>query len=251
MKKRAAPKVALREKLYEGKAKIVYATDRPHLIVQYFKDDATAFNALKRGTIVGKGIVNNRMSAAMFERLERAGVPTHYVATLSDREMLCRRLDIIKIETIVRNVVAGSLAKRTGLDEGTPVKPPIVELYYKSDPLGDPMINDDHVRMLKLATPREVGWLRRTALKVNQVLRPHLAGRGLLLVDFKLEFGRGGGRLWLGDEISPDTCRLWDARTRAKLDKDRFRQDLGGVEDAYQEVYRRVSNGAAVGAPRA
>jgi len=240
MKKKEAPKVELREKLYEGKAKIVYATDRPHLIVQYFKDDATAFNALKRGTIVGKGIVNNRMSAAMFERLERAGVPTHYVATLSDREMLCRRLDIIKIETIVRNVVAGSLAKRTGLDEGTPVRPPIVELYYKSDPLGDPMINADHVRMLKLATPREVGWLQRMALKVNQVLRPHL-------VDFKLEFGRGGGRLWLGDEISPDTCRLWDARTRAKLDKDRFRQDLGGVEDAYQEVYRRlVSSGASV-----
>ena len=245
MKRKETPKVELREKLYEGKAKIVYATDRPHLIVQYFKADATAFNALKRGTIVGKGVVNNQMSAALFQRLERAGVPTHYVATLSDREMLCRRLDIIKIETIVRNVVAGSLAKRTGLEEGTPVRPPIVELYYKSDPLGDPMITEEHVRLLRLATSREVSWLRRMALKVNGVLRPHLAGRGLLLVDFKLEFGRSGGRLWLGDEISPDTCRLWDAKTRAKLDKDRFRQDLGGVEDAYQEVYRRlVSNGA-------
>jgi phosphoribosylaminoimidazole-succinocarboxamide synthase len=237
--------VEQREKLYEGKAKVVYATSRPDLIIQYFKDDATAFNALKRGTIVGKGVVNNRMSAVLFERLARAGIPTHYVATLSEREMLCRRLDIIKIETIVRNVVAGSLAKRTGLDEGTEVRPPIVELYYKSDPLGDPMLNDDHVRMLRLATPREVAWLRRTALRVNGVLVPHLRRRGLRLVDFKLEFGRAGGRLYLGDEISPDTCRLWDARTRAKLDKDRFRQDLGGVEDAYQEVYRRVVEGVA------
>ncbi len=244
MKKSAAPDVERREKLYEGKAKIVYATDRPDLVIQYFKDDATAFNALKRGTIVGKGVVNNRMSAALFQRLERAGVPTHYVATLSDREMLCRRLDIIKIETIVRNIVAGSLAKRTGLAEGTAVRAPVLELYYKSDPLGDPMINDDHVRLLGLATPAELAWIRKAALRVNGVLRPHLARRGLLLVDFKLEFGRAGRRLWLGDEISPDTCRLWDAATRAKLDKDRFRQDLGGVEDAYQEVYRRVVGGA-------
>jgi phosphoribosylaminoimidazole-succinocarboxamide synthase len=240
MTRTAIPRVEPREKLYEGKAKIVYATSRPGLIIQYFKDDATAFNALKRGTIVGKGVVNNRMSAAMFQRLERARVPTHYLATLSDREMLCRRLDIIKIEVIVRNIVAGSLAKRTGLSEGTPVAQPVVELYYKSDPLGDPMINDDHVRMLRLATPGELAELRRAALRVNRVLRPHLRRRGLLLVDFKLEFGRAGGRLWLGDEISPDTCRLWDAQTRTKLDKDRFRQDLGGVEDAYQEVFRRV-----------
>jgi len=245
MAKRAAvPQVEQREKLYEGKAKIVYATSRRDLIVQYFKDDATAFNALKRGTIVGKGVVNNRMSATLFQALERAGVPTHYVATLSEREMLCRRLDIIKIETIVRNVVAGSLAKRTGLAEGTPVRPAIVELYYKSDPLGDPMITDEHVRMLGLATPKELAWIKRTALRVNAVLQPRLRRHGLLLVDFKLEFGRAGGRLYLGDEISPDTCRLWDAATRAKLDKDRFRQDLGGVEDAYQEVYRRVVEGA-------
>jgi phosphoribosylaminoimidazole-succinocarboxamide synthase len=232
-----------REKLYEGKAKQVWSTDDPDRVIQYFKDDATAFNALKRGTIVGKGVVNNRMSAVLFERLDRAGVPTHYLATLSEREMLCRRLDIIKIETIVRNIVAGSLAKRTGLPEGTPVTPPIVELYYKSDPLGDPMINEDHVRMLGLARPAELAWIKRTALRVNSVLRPHLARRRLLLVDFKLEFGRAGRRLYLGDEISPDTCRLWDAETRAKLDKDRFRQDLGGVEDAYQEVYRRVVEG--------
>ena len=229
-----------RDKIYEGKAKIVYTTDKPGLVIQYFKDDATAFNAEKRGTIVGKGVVNNRMSATLFERLGKARVPTHYVATLSDREMLCRRLDIIKIETIVRNVVAGSLAKRTGLPEGTAIRQPIVELYLKSDPLGDPMINDDHVRMLKLATPKELAWIKRTALRVNTVLVPHLRKKQLLLVDFKLEFGRAGKTLLLGDEISPDTCRLWDATTREKLDKDRFRRDLGGVEEAYQEVYRRV-----------
>jgi phosphoribosylaminoimidazole-succinocarboxamide synthase len=228
------------EKLYEGKAKIVYATRKPGVVIQYFKDDATAFNALKKGTIVGKGVVNNRMSATLFERLARAGVPTHYLGTLSDREMLCRRLDIIKIETIVRNVVAGSLAKRTGLEEGTPIKQPIVELYLKSDPLGDPMINDDHVRMLGLARPPELAWIKRMALRINTILRPHMLKRDLLLVDFKLEFGRAGGKLYLGDEISPDTCRLWDRATREKLDKDRFRRDLGGVEDAYQEVYRRL-----------
>ena len=240
--------MANREKIYEGKAKIVYTTDKPGLVVQYFKDDATAFNAEKRGTIVGKGVVNNRVSATLFERLAKAKIPTHYVSTLSDREMLCRRLDIIKIETIVRNVVAGSLAKRTGLPEGTAVKQPIVELYYKSDPLGDPMLNDDHVRMLKLATPAELTWIRRMALRINGVLKPHLARKGLTLVDFKLEFGRAGGKLWLGDEISPDTCRLWDSRTQEKLDKDRFRRDMGGVEEAYQEVYRRLVPGAAAGA---
>jgi phosphoribosylaminoimidazole-succinocarboxamide synthase len=236
----AMAKPEARDKLYEGKAKIVYETTRPDVIIQYFKDDATAFNALKRGTIVGKGVVNNRMSAVLFERLQHAGIPTHYLETLSDREMLCRRLDIIKIETIVRNIVAGSLAKRTGLEEGTPIRAPIVELYYKSDPLGDPMLNDDHVRMLGLATPRDLAWMRRTALRINGVLKPHLARRGLLLVDFKVEFGRAKGRLYLGDEISPDTCRLWDGVTRERLDKDRFRRDLGGVEEAYQEVYRRL-----------
>ena len=241
--KRQDPSVSLeqRDKLYEGKAKIVYATSDRNMVIQYFKDDATAFNALKKGTIVGKGVVNNRMSATLFSRLAKAGVPTHYIRTLSDREMLCRRLDIIKIETIVRNVVAGSLAKRTGLEEGTPIRQPIVELYLKSDPLGDPMINEDHVRMLSLATPVELAWMKRMALKINAVLRPHLLKRDLVLVDFKLEFGRGPGRkLYLGDEISPDTCRLWDRATREKLDKDRFRRDLGGVEDAYQEVYRRL-----------
>ena len=232
--------IETREKLYEGKAKIVYETNRPGVIIQYFKDDATAFNALKKGTILGKGVINNRMSAVLFEVLERAGVPTHYLETLSDREMLCRRLDIIKIETIVRNVVAGSLAKRTGLEEGTPIKQPIVELYYKSDPLGDPMLNDDHVRMMRLATPAELSWMKKTALRVNTVLKPHLARRGILLVDFKLEFGRQGRKLYLGDEISPDTCRLWDSGSKERLDKDRFRRDMGGVEEAYAEVYRRL-----------
>ena len=228
-----------REKLYEGKAKIVYATDDPDKVIQYFKDDATAFNALKRGTIAGKGVINNKMSSTLLQRLAKAGIPTHYLATLSDREMLCRKLDIIKIEVITRNIVAGSLAKRTGLEEGVAVKPPIVELYYKSDPLGDPMITEEHVRMLRLASPKEVAWLKRTALKINAVLRPLLKRKGLILVDFKLEFGRHGGKLYLGDEISPDTC-LWDADTLEKLDKDRFRRDLGNVEDAYQEVYRRI-----------
>ena len=229
-----------RDKLYEGKAKIVYSTDDPGKVIQYFKDDATAFNALKRGTIVGKGVINNKMSAALFQRLAKAGIPTHYLATLSDREMLCRKLDIIKVEVIPRNVVAGTLAKRIGLEEGVAIKPPIVELFYKSDPLGDPMITEDHVRMLKLASPKELAWLRRTALKVNALLRPLLKRKGLILVDFKLEFGRHGGRLYLGDKISPDTCRLWDADTLEKLDKDRFRRDLGNVEEAYQEVYRRI-----------
>jgi phosphoribosylaminoimidazole-succinocarboxamide synthase len=178
-----------REKLYEGKAKIVYATDDPGKVIQYFKDDATAFNALKRGTILGKGVINNKMSATLFQRLAKAGIPTHYLATLSDREMLCRKLDIIKIEVISRNIVAGSLAKRTGLEEGVPIKPPIVELYYKSDPLGDPMFTEDHVRMLKLASPKEVAWLKRMALKINALLRPLLKRKGLILVDFKLEFG--------------------------------------------------------------
>ena len=232
--------VETRAKLYEGKAKIVYETNQPGKIIQYFKDDATAFNALKKGTILGKGVINNRMSAALFEVLERAGVPTHYLGTLSEREMFCRRLDIIKIETIARNIVAWSLAKRTGLEEGTLIKQPIVELYYKSDPLGDPMLNEDHVRMLRLATPAELAWMKRMALRINSILRPHLARRGLLLVDFKLEFGRLGRKLYLGDEISPDTCRFWDSRSKERLDKDRFRRDMGGVEEAYQEVYRRL-----------
>src|SRR6266508_876814 len=239
-----------RDKLYEGKAKIVYSTDDPGKVIQYFKDDATAFNALKRGTIVGKGVINNKMSAALFQRLTKAGIPTHYLATLSDREMLCRKLDIIKVEVIPRNVVAGTLAKRIGLEEGVAIKPPIVELFYKSDPLGDPMITEDHVRMLKLASPKELAWLRRTALKVNALLRPLLKRKGLILVDFKLEFGRASGRLYLGDEISPDTCRLWDADTLEKLDKDRFRRVLCIVAEAHPELSRRTGSSGSYRAPR-
>ncbi len=233
-----------REQIYEGKAKRVYTTDNPDLVIQYFKDDATAFNAKKRGTIVSKGVLNNQMSEAFFRLLEAEGVPTHFVERLNDREMLVKRLDIIPVETVVRNIIAGSLAKRLGLEEGKSLPAPIVEYYYKSDPLDDPMINEWHVTVLGYATAAELKRLTELALKVNAVLRPFLEKRDILLVDMKLEFGRHHGQILLGDEICPDTCRFWDAQTRRKLDKDRFRQDLGGVEEAYQEMYRRVCTAA-------
>jgi phosphoribosylaminoimidazole-succinocarboxamide synthase len=229
-----------RQMIYEGKAKRVFTTDNPDLVIQYFKDDATAFNAKKRGTIVSKGILNNQMSETFFRLLERAGVATHFVERLNEREMLVKRLEIIPVETVVRNVIAGSLAKRLGLEEGKPLPAPIVEYYYKSDPLDDPMINQWHVTVLGMATEAELKTLTDMALKINGVLRDFLQSKGLLLVDMKLEFGRHHGEILLGDEICPDTCRFWDATTRQKLDKDRFRQDLGGVEEAYQEVHRRV-----------
>jgi phosphoribosylaminoimidazole-succinocarboxamide synthase len=229
-----------RELLYEGKAKRVYATDSPDLVIQYFKDDATAFNAKKRGTIASKGVVNNQMSETCFRLLEEAGVPTHFVERLSDRDMLVKRLHIIPVETVVRNVVAGSLAKRLGLEEGRTLPAPIVEYYYKNDALDDPMINQWHITVFEMATEAELQTVTDLALKTNEVLRAFLERKGLLLVDFKLEFGRHHGQILLGDEICPDTCRLWDLATRKKLDKDRFRQDLGGVEEAYQEVYHRV-----------
>lgn len=230
-----------REKLYEGKAKQVWSTDDPSLVVQYFKDDATAFNAQKRGTIASKGVVNNAVSEVLFKELESRGVKTHLVRRLSDREMLVRRLRIVPVELVVRNVVAGSLAKRLGMEEGGDLPAPIVELYYKDDALGDPMINDDHVVVFGWATAGDLAGIKRVALEANGILREFFRARGILLVDFKLEFGRAdSGEILLGDEICPDTCRLWDATTREKLDKDRFRRDLGGVEEAYQEVYRRV-----------
>jgi phosphoribosylaminoimidazole-succinocarboxamide synthase len=229
-----------RELIYEGKAKRVYTTDNPDLVIQYFKDDATAFNAKKRGTIASKGILNNQMSEIFFRLLEREGVPTHFVKRLSEREMLVKRLDIIPVETVVRNIIAGSLAKRLGLEEGKALPSPIVEYYYKSDPLDDPMINEWHVTVLGMATEAELRTIDTLALKTNAVLRAFLESKGLLLVDMKLEFGRHHGQILLGDEICPDTCRFWDLTTRQKLDKDRFRQDLGGVEEAYQEVHRRV-----------
>jgi len=229
-----------REKLYEGKAKIIYATDDPDLIIQYFKDDATAFNAAKKGTIRSKGILNNRISETLFTYLEKNGIPTHFVRRINEREMLNRKLDIIKVEVVARNIVAGSLAKRLGLDEGTLLENPIVEYYYKDDELGDPMINMDHIRSLALASDEAMARIREQALKVNGLLKDYFDKIDIDLVDFKLEFGLHKGEILLGDEICPDTCRLWDKTTHDKMDKDRFRQDLGKIEEAYLEVCRRV-----------
>jgi phosphoribosylaminoimidazole-succinocarboxamide synthase len=230
------------EMFYEGKAKKLYTTSDPDLVIQYFKDDATAFNAKKRGTIEDKGVMNNRMSELFFTLLEGAGVRTHFVRRLDDREMLCKRLDIIPVETVVRNIVAGSMAKRLGREEGAPLKQPVVEYYYKSDPLDDPLIYPEHAIEFGWATSTEIEQIKSLALKVNEVLKRFLDERGVLLVDFKLEFGRHKGEILLGDEICPDTCRFWDKQTRQKLDKDRFRRDLGGVEEAYHEMLRRVES---------
>ena len=230
-----------KEQLYEGKAKQVWSTDDPELVIQYFKDDATAFDAQKRGTIVGKGVLNNAISERLFKLLEGAGVKTHFVERLSDREMLVRKLRIFPIEVVVRNVVAGSLAKRMGREEGERLPSPVVELYYKDDALHDPMINESHALVFGLATRADLDAVGATSLRVNALLQPFFAERDLTLVDFKLEYGRtADGTILLGDEICPDTCRLWDASTGERLDKDRFRRDLGRVEEAYQEVYRRV-----------
>ena len=234
-----------REQLYEGKAKRVFRTSDPDLLIQHFKDDATAFNAQKRGTIASKGIVNNRISEVLFQQLEAAGVATHFVRRLSDRDMLVRACEIIKVELVVRNVIAGSLATRIGRPEGEVLPAPILEHYLKDDALGDPLLNDWHIRFLKLATPEELATVNATALRVNDILRAYLDAREMVLVDFKLEFGRHQGRLLLADEIGPDTCRLWDKSTGHKLDKDRFRRDLGGVEEAYQEAARRICGLAA------
>ena len=231
-----------REMFYEGKAKKLYTTSDPDLVIQYFKDDATAFNAKKRGTIEDKGVMNNRMSELFFTLLERAGVRTHFVRRLDDREMLCKRLDIVPVETVVRNIVAGSMAKRLGREEGAPLKQPVVEYYYKSDTLDDPLIYPEHAIEFGWATASEIEQIKSLALKVNEVLKRFLDERGVLLVDFKLEFGRHKGEILLGDEICPDTCRFWDKQTRQKLDKDRFRRDLGGVEEAYHEMLRRVES---------
>ena len=228
------------EMFYEGKAKKLYATADPDLVIAYFKDDATAFNAKKRGTIDDKGVMNNRMSELFFALLERNGIPTHFVRRLNDREMLCRRLQIIPAETVVRNIVAGSMAKRLGREEGEKLKHPIVEYYYKSDPLHDPLILGEHAIMFGWATADELKKIDAMALKVNSILGKFLDERNVILVDFKLEFGRHHGEVLLGDEICPDTCRFWDEATRQKLDKDRFRRDLGGVQEAYHEMLRRV-----------
>ena len=229
-----------KEQLYEGKAKKVFATDDPSLVIVDYKDDATALNGLKRGTILGKGVVNNRMSNHMFRLLEQAGVPTHYVQELSDRRTLVKKVSIVPVEVIVRNIAAGSLAKRLGLEEGTELKSTVLEYCYKDDALGDPMINDYHIAAIGIATKEEMDTIARYALKVNEVLQNILRDCNVILVDFKLEFVRFDGQIILADEISPDTCRFWDATTHEKLDKDRFRRDMGGAEDAYQEMMRRL-----------
>jgi len=230
------------EMFYEGKAKKLYSTSDPDLVIAYFKDDATAFNAKKRGTIEDKGVINNRMSELFFTLLERAGVKTHFVRRLDAREMLCKRLQIVPVEIVVRNLVAGSMAKRLGREEAEQLPRPVVEYYYKCDALDDPLIIAEHAIAFGWATAEELKMIDTLALQVNHILGRFLDDRGILLVDFKLEFGRYHGEILLGDEICPDTCRFWDKTTRKKLDKDRFRRDLGDVEEAYQEMLRRVES---------
>jgi phosphoribosylaminoimidazole-succinocarboxamide synthase len=228
------------ELLYEGKAKKIFATVRPDQVLQYFKDDATAFNAQKRGTIVEKGVINNKVSERLFKLLEQAGIPTHFIERLSDREMLTKKVVIVPVEVVVRNIVAGSLGKRLGLKEGAVIEPAIIEFYYKNDALGDPLVNDDHLRLMNVATPAVLRELRDLGHAINTILKPFFAERKMQLVDFKLEFGVFHNKLILADEISPDTCRFWDMTTGESMDKDRFRKDLGQIEEAYQEVLRRV-----------
>lgn len=231
-----------RNQLYEGKAKKVYETDAQGLLIVSYKDDATAFNGLKKGTISGKGIINNRMSNILMQRLERGGIPTHFVEELNERETVVRRVSIVPLEVIVRNIAAGSFSQRYGVVEGEVFASPTIEFSYKNDELGDPLLNDYHAIALKLATVEELETIKRYAFAVNEQLKSFWKDCGVTLVDFKLEFGRlGNGTIVLADEISPDTCRLWDSRTGEKLDKDRFRRDLGGVEDAYAEVMKRLT----------
>ena len=229
------------ELLYEGKAKKVYATDDPALVIVDYKDDATAFNGAKKGTIAGKGVINNQMTNRFMAKLETAGVPTHFVRELSERETVVKKVSIVPLEVIIRNISAGSFAKRYGVEEGIPFDEPTFEFSYKNDALHDPLLNTSHALALKLATREEIETIRTMALKVNEVLKAFFAECGVRLIDFKLEFGRlPDGTIVLADEISPDTCRFWDARTNEKLDKDRFRRDLGNVEEAYEEMMRRV-----------
>ena len=233
-------KAEQKEQLYEGKAKKVFATSDPDLVIVSYKDDATAFNGLKKGTIVGKGVINNRMSNYLMGLLAKEGIETHYVEELSDSDTLVKHVQIVPLEVIMRNVVAGSLSKRTGLPEGEIPSMQIMELYYKSDDLGDPMINSDHALAFGWATKAELEQIESMARKINEILKKFFAGVGVDLVDFKIEFGRYKGKIILADEISPDTCRFWDSKTKEKLDKDRFRRDMGGVEGAYHEMMRRI-----------
>ena len=229
------------EQIYEGKAKKVFKTDDPELFIVDYKDDATAFNGLKKGTIVGKGVINNQMTNRLMVRMEKAGIPTHFVKELSERETLVKKVSIVPLEVIIRNISAGSFAKRYGVEEGIVFDQPTIEFSYKNDDLGDPLINRYHALALKLATAQEIDTIEKYAFAVNDVLKAFWSECGVTLVDFKLEFGRlSDGTIVLADEISPDTCRLWDSKTQEKLDKDRFRRDLGGVEDAYAEIMNRL-----------
>ncbi len=230
-----------KEQLYEGKAKKVFATDDPALVIVSYKDDATALDGLKKGTILGKGAVNNRMSDFLFSLLEKEGVPTHFVKELNDREALVRKVSIVPLEVIVRNISAGSFAKRYGVEEGIVFSEPTIEFSYKNDALHDPLLNSYHALALGLATKEEIETIKSMAFRVNEILKAYFLKLNVRLVDFKLEFGRlPDGKIVLADEISPDTCRFWDATTGEKLDKDRFRRDMGGVEDAYREMMKRV-----------
>ena len=230
-----------KEQLYEGKAKKVFATDDPELLIVQYKDDATAFNGLKKGTIAGKGVINNQMSNRLMQMLERDGVPTHFVQELSQRETLVKKVQIVPLEVIIRNISAGSFAKHYGVEEGIVFDEPTIEYSYKNDALGDPLLNSRHALALKLVTKEELATIEELSFKVNDLLKAFWAGCGVTLVDFKMEFGRlSDGTIVLADEISPDTCRLWDSETKEKLDKDRFRRDLGGVEEAYAEIMRRL-----------
>lgn len=226
--------------LYEGKAKKVFITDNEDVYIVEYKDDATAFNGQKKGTIIGKGVINNRMSNHVFKLLEKEGVPTHYIEELGDRETAVKKVEIVPLEVIVRNLSAGSFAKKLGMEEGIPLLAPTLEFSYKNDDLGDPMINDYYAISLGLATREEIEEITKYTFIVNEVLKRYFAECGIQLVDFKIEFGRSNGKIILADEISPDTCRLWDIHTKEKLDKDRFRRDLGQVEDAYKEVFARL-----------
>ena len=226
---------------YEGKAKKVFATDDANLVIVEYKDDATAFNGEKKGTITGKGVINNVMSNHMFQLLEQQGVPTHFVEQLSERETLVKKVSIVPLEVIIRNISAGSFAKRFGVEEGIVFDEPTIEFSYKNDELGDPLMNAYHAIALKAATREEIETIKAMAFKVNEVMKQYFDTLNVILVDFKLEFGKtADGKIVLADEISPDTCRLWDKTTKEKLDKDRFRRDMGGVEEAYQEIMKRV-----------
>ena len=229
------------EQLHGGKAEKVFATRVPAIVIVDYKDDATAFNGLKKGTIAGKGVINNKMSNMLFKIMEQHGIPTHYVEELSDRETAVKKVQIVPLEVIIRNTAAGSFSKRYGVPEGKKLPVTVLEFSYKNDDLGDPLINDYHALAMELATPEEIDTIKKMAFKVNDVMKDFFKTLNIDLIDFKLEFGRFKGQIILADEISPDTCRFWDMTTGEKLDKDRFRRDMGGVEDAYKEVFARLT----------